>query len=71
MRINVDMEAQVAISCSHTRMPEEGLGCIQLSCWPCGEELWEDSQNSPTTQADAKTKRVVLCKLTVGSYKQG
>lgn len=54
-----DLESQLTIAFSQTRLPVEGLGCIQLKSRPKVSR-----GNSQTTQADAKTKG---CFLKTGS----
>lgn len=40
-----DVESELAISCSQTRLLVAGLGCIWLSCWLC--RFQGDSPNNP------------------------
>lgn len=45
------MEPPLTISCSQARLPVDGVGCIQLSCWPK-----ESHRNPQNPRADAKTQ---------------
>lgn len=57
-----DSDSQLAITCSHVKLPVAGLCSIQFSCWP------EGPMEIPKKPGLLLRHSAALSKLTVGSH---